>query len=521
MKQLLLFICICVLLHNAMAQVPRRFNYQAVIRNTTGAIVAGQPVGIRFSIRDLTATGNILYRETQQANTNVYGLVNLQVGAGTLVTGDLGAINWGTGKKFLQVESDLSGGSNFTELATVELASVPFSLHAQRADGFTGLLNGDITGPQSATQLANGVVTTAKLADNSVDANKIAMKTIVDSRIADGQVVKSLNGIKDFVQLVGAGNVNLVNSGNNIIIEVPNGGDISGVLAGNGLTGGAAAGEAILAVNFGGNGNNSQVARSDHNHINQNWQVNGGAGLSIDATANAYRGLQAVTASEIFDAAALHGIASAENGNGVGVFGWTASNLPSGAGVFGQATGTGNAKGVWGAALGNNYAGWFDGKVHVNGTLSKAAGSFRIDHPLDPMNKYLSHSFVESPDMMNVYNGNIVLDGNGEAVVLLPDWFSALNKDYRYQLSAIGKPSPGVYVADEIRGNRFRIAGGTPGGKISWQVTGIRNDTYAREHRIQVEEWKSPSERNTISTNNKKSPGSGNNTGERVRSSQQ
>ena len=104
---------------------------------------------------------------------------------------------------------------------------------------------------------------------------------------------------------------------------------------------------------------------------------------------------------------------------------------------------------------------------------------------------YLSHSFVESPDMMNVYNGNVVLDGNGEAVVVLPEWFEVLNRDFRYQLTAIGAPGPNLYVAEEITGSEFRIAGGDPGMKVSWQVTGIRQDKYAEEHRIQVEERKS------------------------------
>jgi len=162
-------------------------------------------------------------------------------------------------------------------------------------------------------------------------------------------------------------------------------------------------------------------------------------------------------------------------------------------GVLGLADGDGDNYGVYGQAANGptNYAGYFDGDTHVNGTLTKSAGSFKIDHPLDPANMYLSHSFVESPDMMNVYNGNVVLDGNGEAVVVLPEWFEVLNRDFRYQLTALGAPGPNVYVAEKVSGNQFRIAGGDPGMEISWQVTGIRQDKYAEEHRIQVEELKS------------------------------
>jgi hypothetical protein len=131
------------------------------------------------------------------------------------------------------------------------------------------------------------------------------------------------------------------------------------------------------------------------------------------------------------------------------------------------------------------------------GTLTKGAGSFKIDHPLDPENRYLYHSFVESPDMMNIYNGNVRLDERGEAFVELPDWFEALNQDFRYQLTCLHGFAP-VYIDEEIAGNRFKIAGGKPGIKISWQVTGIRHDAFANAHRIPVEENKPAEERGTL-----------------------
>src|SRR5262249_35570101 len=146
-----------------------------------------------------------------------------------------------------------------------------------------------------------------------------------------------------------------------------------------------------------------------------------------------------------------------------------------------------------GAATG--FAGNFVGDVQVSGNLSKGGGSFKIDHPMHSENKYLFHSFVESPDMMNIYNGNVKVDANGEAVVELPDWFSALNRDFRYLLTAIGAPSPALYIAEEIADNRFKIAGGAPGMKVSWQVTGIRQDAWANKNRIKVEVEKDDRER--------------------------
>jgi hypothetical protein len=138
-------------------------------------------------------------------------------------------------------------------------------------------------------------------------------------------------------------------------------------------------------------------------------------------------------------------------------------------------------------------AGFFIGDVYVNGALSKASGSFKIDHPLDPANKYLYHSFVESPDMMNIYNGNIITDGSGTAVVSMPAWFEALNTDFRYQLTVIGQFAQAI-VESEIANGSFTIKTSKPGVKVSWQVTGIRQDAWANAHRIQVEVEKAPAD---------------------------
>ncbi|HZS09047.1 MAG TPA: hypothetical protein VFD58_29700, partial [Blastocatellia bacterium] len=110
----------------------------------------------------------------------------------------------------------------------------------------------------------------------------------------------------------------------------------------------------------------------------------------------------------------------------------------------------------------------------------------------------LSHSFVESPDMMNIYNGIVTLDASGEAVVGLPEYFEALNRDFRYQLTAVGAAGSGLYIAEKVTDNRFRIAGGSPGLKVSWQVSGIRQDPFANAHRIRVEEEKPAAERGTF-----------------------
>lgn len=177
---------------------------------------------------------------------------------------------------------------------------------------------------------------------------------------------------------------------------------------------------------------------------------------------------------------AVHGVSHGSAGAGVAGI----NDVAGGIGVYGR------------QLISGSYAGRFDGDVEVNGNLSKTSGSFKIDHPLDPSNKYLYHSFVESPDMKNIYDGVATLDAAGEATVAMPEWFGALNRDFRYQLTCIGGFAP-VYIAEEIANNLFKIGGGKPGMKVSWQVTGTRQDAWANAHRIPVEEIKPKDEHGT------------------------
>jgi len=215
----------------------------------------------------------------------------------------------------------------------------------------------------------------------------------------------------------------------------------------------------------------------------------------------------------------ISGVNNSTSGASNGVYGHTAS--PDGvAGLFENIAGgwvllgrknvstnlfwvDGGGNGTFAGALQVNGTSNFGGAVQVNGNLTvtgnliKASGSFKIDDPIDPANKYLSHSFVESPDMMNIYNGIVRLDARGEAWVVLPDYFEALNRDFRYQLTSVGLPQPRLYIATEVKGNRFKIAGGRANGKVSWQVTGIRHDAWADAHRIPSEEDKPADVRGT------------------------
>lgn len=223
-----------------------------------------------------------------------------------------------------------------------------------------------------------------------------------------------------------------------------------------------------------------------------------GPGVGCGTSAASFWALEAHSAGESPSNPAIWSIGRSEihgsifcNDNPAGVNAIEGRSYTDFAGVAGKNGGIG--PGIYGSAA-SGYAGYFQGDVWITGNLHKGSGSFTIDHPLDPENKYLQHSFVESPDMMNIYNGNVTLDDEGEAVIEMPDYFTTLNKDFRYQLTCIGGFAP-VYVAEEIENCHFKIAGGKPNLKISWQITGIRKDPYAESNRIQVVVEKKADER--------------------------
>jgi hypothetical protein len=142
------------------------------------------------------------------------------------------------------------------------------------------------------------------------------------------------------------------------------------------------------------------------------------------------------------------------------------------------------------------------GGASILGALSKGSGSFVIDHPLDPKNKLLYHSFVESPEAKNIYDGIATLNEKGEATIELPRYFLALNNDFRYLATPLREPMPELHLSREV-GRRYfgvvggivlRISGGKPHGRVSWQVTGIRHDPYIIANPIIVEVEKGPGE---------------------------
>jgi hypothetical protein len=173
----------------------------------------------------------------------------------------------------------------------------------------------------------------------------------------------------------------------------------------------------------------------------------------------------------------------------------------SGVGAYVVAKGA-NSTGIFVDGRGTDvgaYGADIKGRTRIQGNFQVVGvKSFAVDHPLDPANRYLFHFAQEGPEVQNVYNGVVLIGGDCRAEVQLPDYFLAANAGpFRYQLTAIGAAMPNLHIAEEIENNRFVIAGGVPGKRVSWEVTAVRDDPSARFYRVDAEQDKLPEERGT------------------------
>lgn len=626
------------------AQTPQAINYQAVARNISGSVIANQNIGVRLSILNGSVGGPAVYTESHTVSTNAYGLFTLGIGQGVPSLGSFATVGWGSGTKFLKVEIDPAGGTNYQLQGTSQMLSVPYALYAEN------------TTLQAGTGIAvsgNTVTNTGDLSTTN-ELQSLSLSGTVLTLSNNGGSVNLPSGGTNYTAGTGisiAGNVIsntapdqgvFINPGTGIgvsgvypVFSISNNGDLSATneiqtlsLAGNVLSlsnnggsvtlpSGGGSYTAGTGISITGSTINSVWTKTGNNIYNNNTDFVG-IGVAnplakLDVTTNAlgtstivinaeYTGTQATdyvavqgvsrpqdyygfgalfeggymglagtvnptgandyygVAGQVTNGSGLNfgvlgsatgtsstnygvygqgdGVGTAgfvTNGNGysfpedpygnlisAGVYG-TVNSLFSAdleTGVLGSATATGatfsvglngiglnatnNNYGVYGYSNGNgannyaiavygdigttgsflgDYAGFFNGDLATSGGLSKAGGTFKIDHPQDPANKYLYHSFVESPDMMNIYNGNITTDANGFATVTMPAYFEAENIDFRYQLTCMGTFAQAI-VWEEVKNNQFIIQTDKPNVKVSWQVTGVRNDKWAQAHRV-------------------------------------
>lgn len=536
MKKIYLSIAAICLSLQIMAQAPQKMSYQAVIRNTTGALVTSAPVGIQVKIYAGPTSGAPIYTETHTATTNANGLATIEIGAFTSLNG----IDWSTGFYMLETLVDPTGGTNYTIIGSSQLLSVPYALYAETSGSSTPGPQGDQgpIGPQGPAGPAGATGTTGAQGTQGPQGlqGPIGLTGATGPQGIQGPIGPVGPAGPDSQTLTLAGQTLSISGGNSVTL--PSGGS-GGTLDQAYDQGGAGLGRIITAdagpVQINGSGTNTAALGI----------VFTGTGNSINASntnaANSFAVLQGVTNSSTTNNSAVYGQSTgaargitgevtatatgdaAVRGNnlrtiggigveGVGFNGVSGqTNYREGYGVFGQnfdLTGplTANSVGVGGVGyigvLGQsndivNGAGLasLDNAIILGDLVVSGTKNFRIDHPMDPANKYLNHFSIESNEVLNIYRGTVAFDSLGNASVQLPSWFDAVNKNASYQLTPIGGYAP-IFIAEKIKDGRFVISGGMQGMEVSWAVYAERNDPYLQQHpeAREVEESKSARE---------------------------
>jgi trimeric autotransporter adhesin len=441
----------------------------AIYGHASNASKGSNAAGVTGQSNTETGPGVAGYTSSSQG-TGVIGVANASSGG----TGVSGIANATTGQVY-----GVSGSTSSTGQFAAGVSGTEFAASGEQVYGVTGYTVS--SGLKSAGVNGWEAATTGEVIGVSGGTN------------STGQYSSGVSGYEGAAtgQVYGVGGYN-VSAG-------PNAAGVSGYAA---ATTGQVYGVLGTTPSISGDGvygNATATSGNTSGVFGQSYSPNGNGVLGVNNAKTGFSpGVMGVTNSGT--SAGVYGYNATTSGHGSAVQGQIEGSPFGAAGVFAAHGGVGL---ILNGLSGSNYTqefsvdasgnGFYAGNLTVTGKLTKGSGSFKIDDPLDPANKYLSHSFVESPDMMNVYNGNITTDRHGLATVTLPDYFEALNGDFRYQLTVIGQFAQSI-VARKIANNRFVIQTNKANVEVSWQVTGIRHDAYANTYRIPVEENKAAGE---------------------------
>ncbi len=333
MKRTFFFILSFLLVTVLTAQTPSSFRYQAVARNSSGNLLGNQNVSFRISILNGSASGTVAYRETHTGKTtNAFGLVEIEIGKGTPVTGTFSAINWGSNTYFVQVEMDAAGGTSYQTLNTSQLLSVPYALHAKTVE--TGDNWGSQTVNSNSTITGNGTVSTPLgIADNGVTSSKIQNGAVTADKLGSNSVTEAK---------IAAGAV----TGAKI---AQGGATVGQTLKWNG-TSWAPGNDGLGGLTLPFEGTALTTEQDSYAlKVSNSGTATGGAAITGHATATTGLTRGVIGRSDSPDGRGVQGYASSKTGRNYGVIGFTDSSDGSAAGVYGSATSsTGATSGVEG-----------------------------------------------------------------------------------------------------------------------------------------------------------------------------
>lgn len=384
MKKILLTAGIVLGTHLAFAQAPEKMSYQAIVRNTGGQVLANQSVGIRVSVLQGSAAGTVVYSERLTGSTNTNGLITMELGTGTVLSGTFNTINWPSGSYYLKTETDPVGGTNYTITGTSQLLSVPYAMFAKSAGAVSG--GGTFTIPYTNTvnnaatlfSLTNdGDGTSLEGNSNSTSSSIAAVRGTV-SNIAPGGFSSAVRGINNGTGGLGIGTWgSQAGSGWGVYGVTPAGLGVYGnsSAAGTGVYANSNSGTGLMATSTNGIGASISIVNNANanNVLNANTLGNGtvinvsssGSGAGVFSSTGTGFAIQGVTSAQ-----SSAGVIADNNGAGEAVVGRTTSGI-AGA-VVGRNDGAGY--GVHGF-LATNTSGTgigVYGRVGVSGSTGRA-----------------------------------------------------------------------------------------------------------------------------------------------------
>ncbi|GAA4164730.1 hypothetical protein GCM10022217_35830 [Chryseobacterium ginsenosidimutans] len=384
MKKILFAAGLLLGTHLAFAQAPEKMSYQAIIRNTTGQVLQNQSIGVRVSILQGSPAGTVVYSERLTGSTNTNGLITMEIGTGTVLSGTFNAINWPTGSYYLKTETDPTGGTTYTITGTSQLLSVPYAMFAKSAGAVSG--GGTFTIPYTNTvnnagtlfSLTNDGDGTSLEGNNTTTTSSIAAVRGAVTNTAPGGFSSAVRGINNGTGGLGIGAWgSQAGSGWGVYGVTPAGLGVYGnsSAAGTGVYANSTSGTGLTATSTNGIGASISIFNNANNNnvLNANTVGNGtvinvsstGSGTGVFSSTGSGFGVQGVTSQQT-----SAGIVGDNNGNGEAVVGRTTSGI-AGA-VVGRNDGAGyGVRGFLATNTSGTGVGVF-GQVGINGSTGRA-----------------------------------------------------------------------------------------------------------------------------------------------------
>lgn len=419
MKKIVLIAAFALGTYLVSAQAPEKMSYQAIMRNASGQLLANQNVAVRVSVLQSSAAGTAVYSERITGTTNVNGLVSLEIGSGTVLSGTFNTINWGGNSYYLKTETDPTGGTNYTITGTSQLLSVPYALYAKSAGGgggsFTLPYTNTLTNASDLFTLANNGDGSSIVGQNSTTTSSISAIRGEITNTAPGGFSSAVKGINNGTGGLGIGVWgSQAGSGWGVYGSTPNGLGVYGNSSANGtgVYANSNAGIGLQATSSNGIPASLSITNNTNpnNVINSSTLGDGAAfeGISSSTTSSiaVIRGIVDTTAPGGFSSA-VRGINNGTGGLGIGVWG---SQAGSGWGVYGV---TPSGIGVYGNSSASGYG------VYANstsGTGLQATSNNGIAANISIMNNANANNVLEISTVGNGKGVNVNVSGSNHGV---------------------------------------------------------------------------------------------------------